>query len=227
MGVEFAIWNYLTFFKVGIGVFALICCFFGYKLYRVIGAFTAFFVTALVICRIFGDDADQGVIATTFVLAGLLMAFLALSQHKGTSVILSFLAGVYAIDTLGGGWLLCIAAGLALAALVYRFGIQVMIIITAVFGGISAGSVIAEAFLEFANAEASSVLMTYGIHAILVALGTTVQFFMNRRNFLVRSKKQYKMRRLGEIKEINKSYVPKYAREKEMKSQWPKYIEKR
>lgn len=64
-------------FTVSILLFAIVCCFAGYRMYPLMSGLIAFFVTGIVLELLLNPYVHKGVIVTTISLVGVMMLFLA------------------------------------------------------------------------------------------------------------------------------------------------------
>lgn len=163
-------------------VVGLLLCFFGLKLYRVLAALTGL-VLGIVIGTVaaFGIGLSGMAIAGVIIGCGIVIAILACIFYR---VGLFFWA--FAIGTSIGTMILkpstlilvliCLAIGLVAAILTAIFWRPLVVILSAVCGGISAGQAIVE-MLPLEN----NIWITLAVCAVLAVLGMIVQFMMKSR----------------------------------------------
>ena len=157
-------------------VIALLCCFVGFRFVRLCSAVMAFFLTAIAICEMLRPTAHMGVIATTFAVVGLLVAFLAYQWYKFSVFFFSALLGYSIAAVFTTNTWMCFGAAIVLGALSIPFHPIVLILSTAVWGGITLGF----NGLSYIGIH----LQTYQILASVgfATVGMFVQYFMNKNN---------------------------------------------
>lgn len=172
----------------------LLFCFFGLKLTRVLAALYGFFIGAFAGIVIVSASGISGAAAVAVILScGLILAALSAFLYKAGVFLLAFSSTVsIAASILGvalgrpfsagiGRDTIIIAGAVFAAALIFAilaviYVEPVIVIVTALFGGLSAGN----AILSLTGLHAAF-WMNYVLGAVLAVLGAGVQFMMHSR----------------------------------------------
>lgn len=159
-------------------VIALLSCFFGFKLVRLVSAVMAFFLTAIAICEMLRPTAHMGVIVTTFAVVGLIAAFLVYQWYKSSVFLFSSMMGYSIAAVFTTNIWICFGAAVVLGVVSLPFPPVVVMLSTAIWGGITLGF----GGLSYIGLY----LPTYKnfIAAGLAAAGFFTQYFMNKTHLI-------------------------------------------
>ena len=182
MGAEIVLERYSWPLSIALLVVALLCCFLGYKLYRVFCAFFTFVSVAIGIDMLLSPYVHKGVVVTAFAIVGMIAAFLAFQWQRPSSLVLAFLFGLgIAYRFIQNLWI-CAAVGVVAAMLAFWFPVHVTVALTSVYGGLMLG--IGALPLLYQAAVFWQQLLA---GALCILLGILVQFRTNR-SALVRAR---------------------------------------
>lgn len=171
-------------------VIAFLSCFFGFKIVRLWSAVISFFLTAIAICEMLGSTTHMGVIVITFTMIGLITAFIVYHWYKLSLFILSTILGYSIVAVLTPNIWVCFAAAILFGVLSIFFSPHIVIVTTAVWGGIILGFE-GMSYMEMILPNIIFTMTEYKIAGAtgLTAIGLVVQYFMNKPN-LIPTKKQ-------------------------------------
>jgi len=132
--------RFSSILSAAILVVAILSCFFGYKLFRFISAVAAFLLTANGISLLLGPTAERAVVVTSFIILGLIAAFLAYQWKEFGAFILCASIG-FGLATLVTNifWIQLLSAVL-LGVLSILFPVSSIILATAIWGGVTLGT---------------------------------------------------------------------------------------
>lgn len=161
---------------------ALLSCFFGAKIVRLCSAVMAFFLAAIAICEILRPTANMGVIVITFAIVGLICAFLVFQWYKFSMFLFSAMIGYSIALFLTSDMWICFGAAIVLGIMSLVFLPVVVILSTAVWGGVTLGF----GGLPYIGID----LLAFKIlaAAVLSAAGIFLQYSMGR-NLLISKKR--------------------------------------
>ena len=166
-------------------VIALLSCFFGFKLLRLCSAVMAFFITAIAITEMLRPTANMGVIVTTFAVVGLIAAFLVYQWYKFSIFLFSTMMGYSIAAVFTANIWICFGAAIVLGAVSLLFPPLVVILSTAVCGGITLGIGVLPYF--GVNLPAYKILASIG----LTVAGLFTQYAMNKTHFIPAKGRSY------------------------------------
>ena len=168
-------------------LFAILQCFFGYKLLRVWIALIGFligFVLGFVISRSM-IDGEAYLPAIIGIAAGFILAFVAFRIYLIGVFIYCGALAAGAVNNLtfpeGDGWkvlgiVLCVLAFILVGILAVRFARPCIIAVTAATGAVNAADALRRMFEEIARNR----MVVWGIILVLAAAGMLVQFYTTR-----------------------------------------------
>lgn len=187
-------------------VFALLNCFLGLKLVRIWGVFAGLvigFLLGIGVSSAFG--LTQTVCLIIGVVLGLILAVCGGSFYLASLFVLAWIFGAVLLGRylpLSGiaFWAACLGGGLVIALISLKFAEPIIIIVTSLFGGLTAGTYICEL------TGIPAVPWEYIIGAVLVIVGTIVQFTLESRK---RAKKHIEKARKIREEESTENEVDK------------------
>lgn len=154
-------------------VFALAWCFFGFKMFRFIGAILAFLAVGIAVASLM-TASPRSVMVTTMLIVGVVAAFVVFSFYRVAGFIICAvfffdLAGQY-IDNI----YICIVIGLIPAVFSFFYSAHVIIIVSSIWGGYSLSFYGLSQFFDL------GLPWKVCIAILIAALGAFVQVKMNK-----------------------------------------------
>lgn len=175
-GVLDALKTNITYVQYAIAIFAILFCYFGFKLFRGVFSLLTFMAVALVFSITLRDVWSWGTVVTAFVVFGVLLSFFAFNWHYLGAFVLSFLIGANLLYQFSHSLLIAIAFGVFAGMLTMAVPVLSISILTATWGG----SVAIALGMQWADLGIFSYLLLLG----LVISGVSVQLATNHKQTL-------------------------------------------
>lgn len=156
---------------------ALVCCFFGFKIFRIISAVMTFFLVSIGIVELLKNTAHMGVITITFAIVGLMAAFLAYQWYKLSAFMISLLIGYSILDNILDNLWITIVGAIIIGVIAIPFSAYVIIMLTAVYGALTLG-IIGIPYIGVEQFE-----YKIGAVALFCLIGLILQCLMNKNLF--------------------------------------------